>query len=137
MVQQGRIVAFAVLSEEAPSCTSPELIARVLGRFPGVTHHACVNAHGPVFSACMEHTSLPHLLEHVVVELQAQHVQRFVQERGVLPAGVREDFAFVGATEWVGQGRRRARISVNFTDDIVALRAFSEAIEYLNGLLLS
>ena len=37
-----------------------------------------------------------------------------------------DDFAFVGTTEWLDEARGLARVEVNFTDDLVALRAFRD-----------
>ena len=67
-----RIEAEVRVLDPAYRTTSPELIAQVLVRFPTVRYHACRNETGPTFSAVMENTSLPHLLEHLVIDIQTR-----------------------------------------------------------------
>ena len=209
-VRTGRIVCDVVLSPACPRLTTPELAARVRAQFPTLPRHACVNDRGPTFAAVMESTPLPHLLEHLVIDLQtraschpdhaAQYLpgchpersERSERSRGI-PRGVSgkapsgepsgwhhtgsldsalraplgmttrnslcaplgmttgdslraplgmtnvppPDFAFVGTTEWTDEKAGRARIEVNFTDDLVGLRAFRDAADYLNGIVVT
>ena len=69
----------------------------------------------------MERTSLAHVFEHLVVDLQA---------RAAGPGSV-----FVGTSEWADSARTRARVEVSFVDDLVALRAFKGATTALNEAL--
>ncbi len=71
-VRSDRIVCDVVLAPGAPRCSSPQMAARVLEVFPDVSAHACVNDEGDTFAAVIEHTSLPHLMEHLVISLQAR-----------------------------------------------------------------
>ena len=82
-----------------------------------------MNEEGDTFAAVMDHTSLPHLLEHLVIDMQAQAVSD-------------ENAVFVGTTEWIDEFAGRARIEVSFTDDLVALRAFRDAIAFLNNTVV-
>lgn len=124
-VRSDRVVCDVVVTPGAPRATSPAFIARVLKEFPTLPHHACVNDQGDTFAAVMERTSLPHLLEHLVIDLQvrAQPPTLAIAD----PAPV-----FVGTTEWTDEFAGRARIEVSFTDDLVALRAFRDATSFLN-----
>ena len=71
-VRTGRIVCDVVLSPTCPRLTTPELAARVRAQFPTLPRHACVNDRGPTFAAVMDRTPLPHLLEHLVIDLQTR-----------------------------------------------------------------
>lgn len=119
-VRADRIVCDVALAPCAPRTTTPDLVERVCSTFPNLPHHACVNNTGATFAAVMNHTSLPHLLEHLVIDLQTQSA----------PPG--STTVFVGTSEWTNEPAGRARIEVSFTDDLVALRAFRHALDFLN-----
>ena len=109
----------------APRITSPELMGRVLAAFPTVAEHACVNERGPTFAAVMNRTPLPHLLEHLVVDLQVRAESK----------ASAQGRAIVGTSEWLDEPAGIARIDVSFADDLVALRAMSDAVAFLNETL--
>lgn len=119
-VRAGRLVCDVALAPGAPRFTTPQLMERVCAAHPHVPRHACVNDEGDIFAAVMDATSLPHLLEHLVIDLQTQ-------------AASDRDAVFVGTTEWTDEHAGRARIEVSFSDDLVALRAFRDAIAFLNA----
>lgn len=122
MVGAGRIGCDVALAAQAPRTTDPVLAARVCASFPDLPRHACVNGAGDTFGAVMEATSLPHLLEHLVIDLQTQ----------AAPPDASPDTAYVGITRWTDENAGRAHIEVSFTDDLVALRAFRDATRFLN-----
>ena len=113
-VRADRLVCDVALAPAAPRRTSPQLVERVCAARPNVPRHACVND--------VADTPLPHLLEHLVIDLQTQ-------------AAADRDAVFVGTTEWTDERAGRARIEVSFVDDLVALRAFRDAIALLNELI--
>ena len=121
MVGEGRIGCDVVFAAQAPRTTDPVLAARVCASFPNLPRHACVNGAGDTFGAVMEATSLPHLLEHLVIDLQTQ----------AAPPDASPDTAYVGITRWTDENAGRAHIEVSFTDDLVALRAFRDAARFL------
>ena len=43
-----------------------------------------------------------------------------------------QSFTYVGTTQWLDEQRGLARVEVNFTDDLVALRAFKDALCAIN-----
>ena len=43
----------------------------------------------------------------------------------------------MGTTEWTDEHAGRARIQISFADDLVALRAIRDAVDFLNEALLS
>ena len=122
-VGSGRLVCEVRLAPDAPRLTTPALIRRVRTDFPDLPHHTCVNESGPTFASVMDRTPLPHLLEHLVIDLQTR-------------AATCDDAAFVGTTDWIDEAAGTARVQVSFTDDLVALRAFRDAAAYLNECVL-
>ena len=75
-VRADRVVCDVALAPGAPRRTTPELAARVRAAHPHVPRHACVNDEGDTFAAVMDHTSLPHLLEHLVIDFQTRAAVR-------------------------------------------------------------
>lgn len=123
VVGAGRLQCDVRLSPDAPRDTSAELMQRVCRRFPDLPRHSCINDRGATFGAVMDCTPLPHLLEHIVIDLQTR-------------AAAKDDAVYVGTTEWLDRAAGTACIQVNFTDDIAALRAFRDATAFLNGCVL-
>ena len=121
-VRDDRIVCELSLAPRAPRTTTPQLAARVRASFPDIGRHACVNDEGPTFAAVIDHTSLAHLLEHLVIELEVR----------AAPKGAP---ALVGTTELLDAEGICARVEVSYLDDIVALRAFRDAADFINGAL--
>lgn len=98
---------------------------RILGLLPNLTHHVCVNAAGnDTFGTELVGTELPHLLEHVIIELQGK------------AAG--SGAAFTGHTSWLDELKETApegyalmRTSVTFKNDFVALTAANDALHLI------
>ena len=123
-VKTGRLVCEVAVPDAIFRNTTPRLAAFVTDQYPDLPHHACVNSVGHTFGDVIEHTSTPHLLEHLVISLQVRdHV-----------AG---DPTFIGTTEWIDEQAGIAHIEVGFTDDLAALRAFNEATQFLNMAVLT
>ena len=119
-----RIEAEVRVFDPAYCTTSPELIAQVLVQFPTVPFHTCRNEAGPTFSAVMENTSLPHLLEHLVIDIQTRaHAER--EDEATDPV-------FTGTTQWSATMRDVAIVRVSFYDDLIALGAFKQALHFIN-----
>ena len=122
-VRTGRLVCEVKVPDGRFRNTTPKLAAFVEGQYPDLPHHACVNDVGHAFGDVIEHTSMPHLLEHLAISMQ-----------------VRDDASaatFVGTTEWIDEAAGVARIEIGFRDDLVALRAFNDAIRFLNMAVLT
>ena len=123
-VRTGRIVADIAIPDERFRTTTPKLAAFAEGQFPDLPHHACVNHVGFAFGDVIEQTSVPHLLEHLVISMQ-------VREKAI------GDATFIGTTEWTDEAAGDARVEFGFKDDLVALRAFNEAVKFLNSAVLT
>ncbi len=126
-VRTDRVVADVRVAPDARWST-PAVAARVRQAFPLVVRHACVNDAGKA-NAVLDSTPLPHVLEHLVIDLQTCAAAQAA-------AAPPDDFAFVGTSEWTDEAQGRARVEVNFTDDLVALRAFREATQFLNDAVV-
>ena len=123
-VRTGRIVCDVVVADERFRRTTPRLAAFAEGQYPDLPHHACVNDAGHAFGDVMEDTSVPHLLEHLVISEQVRS-----QAGGAA--------TFIGTTEWTDEAAGEARVEVGFKDDLVALRAFNGAVQFLNMAVLT
>lgn len=104
--------------------TDADLIARCLMRSPTLGMHACRNSKGPLFSAVMDRTSVPHLLEHLIVDAEARSARD-------------EARVFTGTTQWSAHDADVALVSVSFEDDLTALRALDTALAGLNEDLIA
>ncbi|WP_294382350.1 hypothetical protein [uncultured Senegalimassilia sp.] len=140
-VRRGHLVC-QVAFGAAPRITSPQLILHVLAEVPTLAQHACVNERGTTFAAVMDCTPLPHLLEHLMVDLQVRaEAGRWLALPGVAAeapphvAGATHDHPIVGTSEWLDEAAGIARIDVSFADDLVALRAMRDSVAFLNKLL--
>ena len=129
-VLRGHLICTVAFDPSVPHVTSPQLIAEVLPQFPNLPRHACVNERGEAFADVMECTPVPHLLEHMIVDLQ-------VREMASFPGGgescVAADKPIVGTSEWLNEPAGLARIDVSFADDHTALRALRDAVASLNS----
>lgn len=126
IVEKGRMSALVSVSPQN-AFTSPESMGRLLERYPRLERHSCVNSKGPTFAAVMNRTSWPHVLEHLVIDMQVS----IHQERGD-----RRDPWFVGNTQWIDRAVGKARVQVNFCDDLVALQSFRDAVRVLNDIMV-
>lgn len=120
-VRPDRIAADVRVAAERFASTTPALVNAALLRFPHLLGHACVNGKGETFAAVADDTSIVHLLEHMVIEEQVR-----LEGEGPL---------HVGKSAWTDRRRLRARVEVSYADDLIALRAFKTAQEWLNDML--
>lgn len=130
-VNPDRIEMLVRVHNRAFRFTNANIIAACLERFPNLAYHACHNECGKTFAAVMNNTSLPHLLEHLVIDLQTQAEFARQEKEGV--AAVR-DVTFTGTTQWSTQDDMLAEVSVSFRDDLVALAACKKALGFLNDV---
>ena len=125
-VRADRLVLAVVLTTATPRETTPELAKALVRAVPSLPAHACVNGHGATFGAVLDDTSIPHVLEHLIIDAQVRAAAR---------SGEAGRGAFVGTTCWVDRQAGRARVEVSYADDLVALAAVKQALATLNGVL--
>lgn len=122
-VKPDRIVCEVQVPNAEKHYTTPALIEALRQEFPNLPLHTCKNSSGKTFAAVMNKTSLPHLFEHLVIDLQTQ-------------ASIQDERVFIGTTEWLDEAAGKARIEVSFADDLNALRAFRDAAQILNRAMV-
>lgn len=121
-VASDRIIAQVRVTDPSFAQTDGDIARRAVGFFPHLPKHACVNDEGTRFGAVMDHTDLPHLLEHMVIDLQVQRSDT--------------DKVFTGVTRWTDREAGVATIEMSYSDDLVALRAFRDAVDMINERIL-
>ena len=124
-VRPDRIIASVRVTDERFAYTNPELINALVARFPYLLEHDCINKVGPTFGHVARNTALPHLVEHLVIAIQADREP--VSARGK---------RYLGKTFWTNKSELRAQIEVNYADDLIALRAFSDAVTLIDFIML-
>lgn len=112
----GRMTVLVRMAPDTQT-TSPKLMEHLLPCYPDLPHHACVNDEGATFAAVMDHTSMAHLLEHLIISQQVR-----------LAPDVEPSPVLCGATTWISQVEGRARVEVSFVDDLIALKALHNAL---------
>lgn len=122
-VQPDRLVLEVQLAAHAPRSMDAQLAERLDRMRPTLKMHACVNGTGPFFGHVMATTSIPHVLEHLILDEQ------------VRAEGAPDAFPFSGITLWLDEGAGRAHIEVSYFDDLTALEAVRTATMCLNDLL--
>lgn len=132
-VRRGHLTCVVEFAPKVPRFTSKALIDKVLPAFPSLPRHACVNGSGRTFGDVIECTPVPHLLEHMVVDLQVREMASATLGVPAPPAPA--DAPIVGTSEWIDETAGLARIDASFADDQVALRALRDAVAALNAAL--
>ena len=131
-IQPDRAIVDVQVSPRAPARTTPELAQRAAELRPDLPQHTCVNAPSragqarPLFSSVMDDTPLPHLLEHLVIDVLTQKWNEEVAHAAAAAP------TFVGTSEWLDRSTRTARIELSCPDDLLVLSAFREALHLLN-----
>ena len=116
-------VTIRVRSEQF-AYTNNRIIEEVLSHFPSLGMHACRNHKWRLFADVMNHTSVPHLLEHMVVDGQTRRAQK-------------EDRIFTGTTQWSREDPLVALVAFSYEDDLVALEVLNQCVVLLNTILLA
>lgn len=122
-VRPDRMEIKVAVSAENYAYTDQALMNEVLKSVPSVAQHTCRNAKGIRFCDVMNETSLPHLLEHLIVDAQARRSKN-------------EDRIFTGTTQWSVDDRLVAQVSVSYEDDLVAFDVVNKSVAFLNRLLV-
>lgn len=126
-VRTDRLVLAVEVAPDAPRYATPALAAALVRAVPTLPLHACVNERGSTFGAVLAETSLPHVLEHLIIDAQT----RAARDAATPAAGA----TFVGFTTWTDEPAGRARIEVSYQDDLAALAAVRQALATLNAAL--
>jgi hypothetical protein len=108
-------VVIKVESEAATRTSLDSAVAdRALELLPGLARHRCFNEGGRTFAEELADTEVPHLFEHVVLELMAA-------------AGSPRSLRGETAWDFKLDGRGVFRVSLEYDDDLVCLGAIKTA----------
>lgn len=69
-VKKYRIVC--IVEVHGPKFSTPELKDKLLKYLPNLALHKCKNIQGKDFIEVMDSTSVPHLFEHMVIDIQSK-----------------------------------------------------------------
>lgn len=123
-VEPERVAAVVRVQDGAPLRTSevPGLASAMRALLPGIARHRCESGSSRGILSELDDTELPHLLEHVGLEVMAL-------------AGSPRSLS--GETEWdfAADGRGVFRVSLGYDDDLVALAALRAATALINTLI--
>ncbi len=137
--ERDRMVLLVRVPGGPAACLGPAAAARLSAARPFLAQHACLNAEGASFGAILGRTSLPHVLEHLIIDFQAeaQAAARASARPAAAPSTApnRSAATFVGTTEWLDERAGLARVAVNFTDDLIALAALKAACALMEGMV--
>ena len=118
-VKHDRIVCDIEITQPERRYMNARVASAVLDAYPTLKSHACVNAVGKTLGCVLEHTSVPHVLEHLWIDLMVRDSED-------------PKARFVGTSEWLDEDAGLARVQVSYRDDLQALRTFNEATQFLN-----
>lgn len=121
-IQPGKLTACVRVAPDARR-TDERIARRVLHDHPDLARHSCVNDKGPAFASVIADTSVPHLLEHIVIDRQ------------VAEEPPESRITFTGHTTWISEDAGLASIVVNFRSDACALRALAYACSYFDSVM--
>ena len=129
IVRRDRVVCYVALDPESPRMTTPLIAQRLIERVPTLPLHDCINEAGPTFGAVIEQTPIPHVLEHLFIDLQTRQAAQSRDQR-------MRGRVFRGTAEWINIGEGRAKIELDYADDLVVLKALTDSVDILNNVVL-
>ncbi len=130
----GRLQVILHIDDARFRYTNSQIAQAVLKDHPLLVAHTCINDLGPTFASVLEHTSIPHLLEHLIIDMQVRmHADSAHEDL----SWENSQQTFVGNTRWINKEQGIARIEISFVDDLIVLEAFRAMLDYLNDVLLN
>lgn len=124
IITYGRMRVYLSFEDGENKYTTPEIANRIKEVYPAISMHSCINSLGPTFNAVIDHTSIAHLLEHLMIAEQSQ----MAMDNGI------ESGTFVGVTKWIDEESGIAEVQVSFIDDLDAATALSRSLAAINEL---
>lgn len=116
VVKKFRIICTVSLGAQKHS--NEKIREALLKEMPTLAAHKCKNSYGKNFSEALASTSLAHVLEHMIIDIQSKHTS----------------VALFGTTEWINEDAGIAKIELTYTDDLICLAAIKEAVNLLNEI---
>jgi hypothetical protein len=119
-VKAGRIAFGVRVPDPRHRTVGTALAQRCLAAYPSLARHACINGETDTFGPVIATTSLPHLIEHLAIDIETHD------------AGNAPNTTFVGATTWTDKAQGTAMVELSFVDDLATLDAFNRAVRFVN-----
>ena len=124
VLHENRVVQLIVEMPDPDRYTTdkfPHLPRKLFQMFPHLEHHECDNVRGKTFRKECQATEIPHLLEHLIIELQGQ----------ALPHS-----GLSGETQWNWKvdPRGRFHVYVQYENELLVLAAIRLAEKIINSL---
>lgn len=117
VVKKFRIICSVKLNSIKYS--NEEIKVALLEKMPTLAAHKCKNSKGKNFAEVLASTSLAHILEHMIIDIQSKATNDLL----------------LGTTQWIDENSGIAKIELSYTDDIVCISAIKEASELLNRII--
>ena len=114
-VKKYRLICIVQVDGEKYS--NQQLSKKVLDKLPNLKLHKCKNSQGKKFSEVMDSTSVPHLFEHMVIDIQSCDSSK----------------ALFGTSQWIDKEKGIAKVELSYEDDVKCLNAIKKAAEILNS----
>lgn len=131
-VRDDRLSILVRVSPDARHYTTPAFARQLTNLLPTLPHHACINGEGSTFACVIDHTSVPHALEHAIIDEQVRLTAAASPHTAEHSDAVTANAPFVGTTEWLDERNGLARVEVSFQDDLLALQALHAAVALIN-----
>lgn len=122
-IKKFRIICFVTINGDKYS--NAQIKTKLLELMPSLANHKCKNENNVSFFDVMDNTSLAHILEHMIIDLQIS----YSSSNSSLSSQ-----AIMGTSEWIDENQGKAKIEFNYFNDIDALRAIKEAQEIINKI---
>lgn len=122
-VSNQRIICDLFIPKQILAFSNEVFAQALLLERPKLALHKCKNSNGDMLTDTINHTSLAHIFEHIVIDLQVESAPQD------------STFAFLGTTEWTSSDHTHAQVQCNFQDDILAISACKDALALLNKLV--
>lgn len=122
LIKKFRIVCYVEVSPDW-RFSNPDIKNYLLKRMPTLAYHECKNRAGESFLEQMSKTSIPHLLEHMIVDLQVKHQY---------DNNINTKISLIGTSKWTNSDKTLAQIELTYYDDCVAIDCIGQAVEILN-----
>lgn len=132
-VRNDRLSILVRVSPAQARYTTPAFAQRLIAAAPTLPHHTCINDEGSTFASVMDHTSVPHALEHAIIDEQVRLTSRALPSAS--EADDEAEAPFLGTTEWLDEREGLARVEVSFQDDLLALQALNAATALIRECL--
>ena len=110
-IRQDRIVIYCKLEDASKPFLSLEQQIKVQKIFPEISNHFCKSKTDKI--------SIPHLYEHLIINNEVKYTSK-------------DDFIFVGTTEWLNKMAGTAKIELNYYDRDMSIRSIEKALEDLH-----